>query len=103
MSGPCPSQKRVDFGPCEKSAPGISPKASIKPRRTGAATSAKGLQSVALLSFFDGIAIAHQALLGLKIQPVVSWSWELHASCREVVKARHAQVEQFGDGRLPQT
>ena len=28
------------------------------------------------LSFFDGVATAHQALLDIGITPVLSWAWE---------------------------
>ena len=52
---------------------------------------------VALLSFFDGIATAHQALVDLKIKPIVSWSWETDEACRKVAKARHPDGAQFGD------
>ena len=56
-----------------------------------------GVRPVALLSFFDGIATAHQALVDLKIKPIVSWSWETDEACRKVVKARHPNIVQFGD------
>ena len=56
-----------------------------------------GVRPVALLSFFDGIATAHQALVDLKIKPIVSWSWETDEACRKVVKARRPDIVQFGD------
>ena len=56
-----------------------------------------GVRPVALLSCFDGIATARQALVDLKIKPIVSWSWETDEACRKVVKARRPDIVQFGD------
>ena len=41
---------------------------------------------VALLSFFDGIGSAHQSLVDLQIEPIVSWSWEVDPECNKVVR-----------------
>ena len=52
---------------------------------------------VALLSFFDGIGSAHQSLLDLRIEPLVSWSWEVDPDCNKVVRQRHPRVVLQGD------
>ena len=74
-----------------------TPKALNSAAKPQPQSSAHSARPIALLSFFDGIATAHQALLDLKIEPVVSWSWETNEACRQVVKARHPRVVQFGD------
>ena len=51
----------------------------------------------ALLSFFDGIGSAHQSLLDLRIEPLVSWSWEVDPDCNKVVRQRHPRVVLQGD------
>ena len=52
---------------------------------------------IALLSFFDGIATAHQALEDIGAFVTVSWAWETDEDCRRTVAKRHPQIVQWGD------
>ena len=48
--------------------------------------------SVAVLSFFDGIATTLLAVKSWRVQPVIVWAWELDPSAIQVASSQHAEL-----------
>ena len=55
------------------------------------------LRPVALVSFFDGIGVAAQALATLQVKPVLYFSFEVDPACQRCCTSQHATVEHQGD------
>ena len=50
-----------------------------------------------MLSFFDGIGTAFEALRQLGMEPLISWSFETDPDCTKVCGERHPTVQHMGD------
>ena len=55
------------------------------------------LRPVALVSFFDGIGVAAQAVATLQVKPVLYFSFEVDPACQRCCTSQHATVEHQGD------
>ena len=55
------------------------------------------LRPVALLSFFDGIGVAAQALKSLCVKPSLYFSFETDVACQRCCTSQHSSVEHQGD------
>ena len=55
------------------------------------------LRPVALLSFFDGIGVAAQALKSLSVEPALYFSFETDVACQRCCTSQHSSVEHQGD------
>ena len=55
------------------------------------------LRPVALLSFFDGIGVAAQALKSLRVEPALYFSFETDVACQRCCTSQHSSVEHQGD------
>ena len=55
------------------------------------------LRPVALLSFFDGIGVAAQALKSLCVEPALYFSFETDVACQRCCTSQHSSVEHQGD------
>ncbi|OLP99308.1 hypothetical protein AK812_SmicGene18150 [Symbiodinium microadriaticum] len=55
------------------------------------------LRPVALLSFFDGIGVAAQALKSLCVEPSLYFSFETDVACQRCCTSQHSAVEHQGD------